>query len=272
MSAPLHALTEALKYLVPLGYLGATVSYGFLFFSKEEEPHQARSRLLLLLSLLLHTGLLLAIALEFGRCPLATWGEGLLFFSWLVGLIHFASELIARTYRLGFFTLLPVTAGIFLSLALLHQGFALPPERQSSFLVFHIVASLASYACFCMAAVLASLYLLLYTRLKHKRFDLTFRKLPPLDRLDRLSASWSALGALTMVVSSVIGFLYVKRQGVEGMGLGEATIYAVLVLFLGAALSRRLFGFRGRRHALTVLAGFGVLVFLNLFQAHGFGT
>ena len=37
-------------------------------------------------------------------------------------------------------------------------------------------------------------------------------KLPPLDKLDRLSATWSFLGSATMVVSSVIGVWWVRRH------------------------------------------------------------
>jgi hypothetical protein len=47
-------------------------------------------------------------------------------------------------------------------------------------------------------------------------------------------------------------------------------IYLVLAVFLGAGVSRRLFGLRGKRHAVVVLAGFLVLLLTNLIGTHGF--
>jgi HemX protein len=151
------------------------------------------------------------------------------------------------------------------------DAYAFPPELRSSLLVFHIAASLASYACFSMAAILSGLYLLLHRKLKHKDFDLTFRKLPALDKLDRLSANWSFLGSATMVVSSVIGIWWVRKDGLAGMSAKELAIYLVLAVFLAAGASRRLFGLRGRPHALLILAGFAVLILTNLVGTHGFG-
>jgi HemX protein len=148
----------------------------------------------------------------------------------------------------------------------------LPESLRSSLLVFHIVASLASYACFAMASILAGLYLILHGKLKHKNFDITFRKLPPLDKLDKLSANWSFLGSATMVISSVIGIWWVRKDGLAGMSLREAAIYLVLAVFLGAALSRRLLGLRGKRHAITILVGFGVLLLTNFLGTHGFAN
>jgi HemX protein len=122
-----------------------------------------------------------------------------------------------------------------------------------------------------MAAILAGLYLLLHRKLKHKDFDLTFRKLPPLDKLDRLSANWSFLGSSTMVMSSVIGIWWVRKDGLAGMTGKELAIYLVLAVFLSAAVSRRLFGLRGRPHALLILSGFLLLLLTNLAGTHGFG-
>jgi len=118
--------------------------------------------------------------------------------------------------------------------------------------------------------VLAALYLTLHRKLKHKTFDRTFRKLPPLDKLDKLSAMWSFLGTLLMLLSGVIGIWWVKRENLQGMAPREIGIFGVLAIFLFAAGARRALGWRGRQHALLVLAGFTALVLANLAGLHGF--
>lgn len=266
----MQALILLLKFLVPLAYIATTLLYARLFFSPEEGKFSGKAHIGMALSLLAHTGLLIALGFYLGRCPLGTVGEGLLFLAWIVGVIQYLSEWLADTRRLGFFTLLPTTLCVIIGVFLQRPEYILPESLRSSLLVFHIVASLASYACFALASILAALYLVLHGKLKHKNFDITFRKLPPLEKLDKLSANWSFLGSATMVMSSIIGIWWVRKGGVAGMSLREAGIYLVLAVFLGAAFSRRLFGLRGKRHAMVILAGFGVLLLTNLVGTHGF--
>ncbi len=266
----MEILIEILKFVVPAGYAYTAYLYGRLFFSEDENRFQPMARVALGVTLILHTLFLSVIAVHFGRSPMGTTGEGLLFVAWILAGIHFLSERLADSSRLGMFTLLPTTLSALLAAFLLRHDLALPEEFRTSFFVFHIVASLSSYACFSMAAILASLYLILHRKLKIKRFDLTFRKLPPLDKLDKLSATWSMLGSITMVLSAIIGWWWVRHASLDGMGLTDLSIYLVLLVFLGAGISRRLFAFRGRRHAKVVLVGFAVLLIINLFGTHGF--
>ena len=265
------AILLALKILLPLAYLATTGVYSRLFFSEDESRHSRHAQLGLSISLALHTAYLVLLGAHLHRCPLGNFGEGLLFIAWILGGIHLLSEWLAETRRLGLFTLLPATLCVVAGVFLQDDAYAFPPELRSSLLVFHIAASLASYACFSMAAILAGLYLVLHGKLKHKNFDITFRKLPPLDKLDRLSANWSFLGSTTMVISSVIGIWWVRKDGIAGMSAKELAIYLVLLVFLGAGISRRVFGLRGRPHALLILAGFLMLILTNVIGTHGFG-
>src|SRR5690606_40634004 len=97
----------------------------------------------LAISLGMHTVFLMHLGFYLGRCPLGTFGEGLLFLAWILGTIHFLSEKLADTRRLGLFTLLPTTLCVVGAVFLLRPDYALPEQLRSSLLVFHIVASLA---------------------------------------------------------------------------------------------------------------------------------
>ena len=267
----MDALLISLKILVPLAYLVTTIIYARLFFTTEESRFAGKAQTGLAVSLALHIAFLIVLGMQLRRCPLGTVGEGLLFLAWIVGTIQFLSEWLADTRRLGLFTVLPTALCVVVGVFFLRPDYALPENlRSSSLLVFHIVASLASYACFAMASILASLYLVLHGKLKHKNFDITFRKLPPLEKLDKLSANWSFLGSANMVVASAIGIWWVRKTNMAGMGLNELAIYLVLAVFLGAGVSRRLFGLRGKRHAIVLIAGFCVLLLINLIGTHGF--
>lgn len=258
-----------LKLLLPFAYLVALGAYGRAFFREEAGGSRRTATSAMLGALGLHTALLTVLTVEYRRCPLWTEGEALLFLGWMLTLLHLLSEWSAGTRRLGVFTLLPAAFCVLPAVFFLGHEFSLPPEYRSSWFIFHIVASLASYAAFSLAAVLAALYLLQYGKLKRKHFDRTFRRLPPLDKLDKLAAAWAFLGTLLMITSSVIGAWWVRRDGLHGMSAQEAGIFIVLGIYLMAAASRRTLGWRGRRHALWVLGGFAALVFANLWL-HGF--
>lgn len=258
-----------LKVLLPLAYVVVLGAYARAFFQEEAGGSRRAAQTALAAALGLHTALLALLTIEFRRCPLWTQGEALLFLGWMLALLHLLSEWSADTRRLGIFTLLPTAVCVLPAIFFLGNDLALAPEYRSSWFIFHIVASLASYAAYSLAAVLAALYLLQYGKLKRKHFDRTFRRLPPLDKLDKLAATWAFLGTLLMITSSVIGAWWVRRDGLHGMSAQEAGIFIVLGIYLTAAVSRRTLGWRGRRHALWVLGGFTALLVANLW-VHGF--
>jgi HemX protein len=263
-------LVLLLKILLPLAYLGCLAFYAQLFFSADESKPARWAVSSLALALFLHVALLVALAAQYHRCPLWTQGEALLFMALMLGWVHLLSEGLAHTRRLGFFTLGPVALCVIAALFSLGKELVVGPAYRSSFFIFHIVASLASYASFSLAAVLAVLYLILYRKLKQKTFDNTFRKLPPLDKLDKLAAIWSFLGTLLMLVSSAIGAWWVRRDALRGMSPREIGIFSVLAVFLAAAVARRALGWRGQRYAWWILAGFALLILENLAGLHGF--
>lgn len=258
-----------LKVLLPVAYLAALWAYGRAFFRVEADGSSALARTAMVAALSVHTALLVLLAITFYRCPLWTQGEALLFLAWMLAMLHLLSEWSADTRLLGVFTVVPAALAAMVSVFFLGHELALQTEYRSSWFIFHIVSSLASYAAFSLAAVLASLYLLQYGKLKRKDFDRTFRRLPPLDKLDKLAAAWAFLGSLLMIASSAIGAWWVRRDALHGMSAQEAGIFVVLAIFLVAAVSRRTLGWRGRRHALWVLAGYAALVLSNLWL-HGF--
>src|SRR3989338_3822598 len=228
------AVAAILKGLLPLAYLGCLWFYWRLFFGTDDDRRGKPAKIALIAALAVHSGLLVALAAQYRRCPLWTQGEALLFLAFMLGVIHLLSEWSADTRRLGFFTLAPAGFCATAGLLFLGRELTLSQEYRSSWFIFHIVASLASYAAFSLAAVLAFLYLVLHRKLKHKTFGLTFRRLPPLDQLDRLSAAWAFLGALLMLASSGIGAWWVRRDSLQGMSPREIGIFVVLAVFLFA--------------------------------------
>jgi ABC-type uncharacterized transport system permease subunit len=252
-------------------YVFTTVSY-WQVFSREEEQYISRARIFLWISLGLHGLLLLLLAWLNRRYPFATAGEALLFCSWLVGGAHLASEFFSRSKPLGIFTLLPTTLGVFISIFLVQPVSELPARYHGAFFSFHIVTSLTAYACFAVATILAAMYILLFRKLKSKDFDVFYRRLPPLENLEQLSAVWVLLGSAFMIISPLLGRIWVMRQsaGESGMSARELGIFLVMFLFLGILAGRKFFRLRGIRFTVCVIIGFVLLLMTHLLNVHGF--
>ena len=148
-----------LKPLLPAAYLVCLWHYARLFFSADEARHTQWANISLAFAFAVHTGLLFGLAAQYHRCPLWTQGEALLFLAWMLAFIHVLSEWSADTRRLGFFTVGPAALCAMAALSFLGRDLVLSENYRSSWFIFHILASLAAYAAFSLAAVLAALRL-----------------------------------------------------------------------------------------------------------------
>tara|TARA_B100000809_G_C15114412_1_gene521842 strand:- start:47 stop:856 length:810 start_codon:yes stop_codon:yes gene_type:complete len=264
-------LIKVLWVAVPLAYVATNWICFRLFQAEDEEAWRDHARRGLIIALVAHTAFLFAIAAEHHRCPLATRGEGLLFGAWMLAILHLISARLAGTSTLGAFTMLPATIGVCASVFLLKSDFGFPPKYQSSYFIFHIVASLTSYISFCIATVLAVSYLVLYRRLKQKQFDTAFFKIPPLEKLDALCAAWTMTGSAAMLIGSAIGWIWMRQEAVANPGASLFPILGLLAVFIGAGIARRTANLRGRRYAVVVIAAFVLAVLvLSINSFHGF--
>lgn len=138
---------------------------------------------------------------------------------------------------------------------------------KSAILPFHVTTNLFGVALFTLAFSAASLYLIQEHLLKRKRIDGVFKRLPPLDVLDRAEHRFLLAGFPLLTIGIITGTLWARR--VE-MGAPSEVLRAVLgyvtwfviaaVLFLRAAA-----GWRGRRAAYGTIAGFGFAVVILMF-------
>jgi ABC-type uncharacterized transport system permease subunit len=228
---------------------------------------------LLLASLILHSMLFIFMGIHFQRLPVATINEGGLFCAWLIAVSQFASQKVSRTRQLGVFILIPVFLLVLISTMTLDLDAPLSAKYRGSFFATHILFSLGSYACYTVAAMVAAIYLILYRKLKNKQFDVFFKKLPSLKKLERLVLWWMMAGCLFMAASSISGWQWVyRRLEPHTMSIQESLIFFVLALYICVLLSRSFLKLRGPRFALGSILGFGVLLITQIFNFHGFGT
>lgn len=208
---------------------------------------------------LLQTGLLAVQAERSDGFPWDTWAGSLNLFVWLVVTVYLFWGCRTR-YRLLGLAVMPPAAVLLLAAGLggatsTHTG----GVYSSTFLVLHVGLVLAAFAGFTLAAGLAALYLWQERRLKHRRAGGVLGRAPSLVTLDTLGARVVALAVPALTGGIVAGFVRLRSQGGSVDALMGVTL-ATWAIFTASVVLRHGLGWRGRRAAYLVLAGFALVV------------
>jgi ABC-type uncharacterized transport system permease subunit len=141
------------------------------------------------------------------------------------------------------------------------------PRLRSAMLPVHVAMNVLGIALFSLAFAAAALFLVQERLLKKKHTLGLFKRLPPLDALDRAEHRFLLAGFPLLTLGIVTGTLFVRHADVvtapdvARTAFGYATwLLAAAVLFLRASA-----GWRGRRAAYGTIAGFGFALVVIAF-------
>jgi ABC-type uncharacterized transport system permease subunit len=212
---------------------------------------------------LVQTALLAVQAARAEGFPWSTWAGSLNLFVWLVVGAYLIWGCRPR-YRLLGLAVLPLAVVLFV-LARVGGGTGIGGRSHYSnlFLVLHVGLVLAAFAGFTLAAGLSALYLWQERRLKRRESSILRLPVPPLAKLDQVAARTIlvALPALTLGVGVGIARLEDRGESFDALMVVTLLAWAVYAAYL---LLRQVAGWRGRRAAYLVLAGFALVVVVRL--------
>jgi ABC-type uncharacterized transport system permease subunit len=254
-------LAELLFWPALLAYGEAAVAY----FGEVRHPGRA-GRLAtwgVRIGWLVQTALLAVQAARAEGFPWSSWAGSLNLFVWLVVGAYLIWGCQPR-YRLLGLAVLPLAVLLF-ALARVGGGTGVGEHSDYSnlFLVLHVGLVLAAFAGFTLAAALSALYLWQERRLKrHERTILRVRA-PALSRLDELAARTILVALPTLTLGIAVGIAQLNDRGGGFDALMLVTVLAWAVYGAYLAL-RRFAGWRGRRAAYVVLAGFVLVAVVRL--------
>jgi ABC-type uncharacterized transport system permease subunit len=211
---------------------------------------------------LIQTALLVAQAARADGFPWDTWAGSLNLFVWLVVGAYLIWGCKPR-YRLLGLVVMPVAA-LLLAVSYAAGGVAASGETEYStlFLVLHVGLLLAGFAGLTLAAALAALYLWQDRQLKRRSSTVLRFRAPSLVTLESLVARTVAFSLPVLTLGMAAGFARVRH----GSDLDPLIVLTVLTWTVyGAFLVLRFgAGWRGRRAAYTALAGFALVIVLQL--------
>lgn len=211
---------------------------------------------------LVQTALLVAQAARSEGFPWDTWAGSLNLFVWLVVGAYLIWGCRPRFRLLGL-VVMPLAAFL-LAVSYAAGGVAASGETGYStlFLVLHVGLLLAGFAGLTLAAALAVLYLWQERQLKRRSSTVLRFRAPSLVTLESLVARTVAFSLPVLTLGMAAGFARVRHGSdldpLIGLTVLTWTVYgAFLILRFGM-------GWRGRRVAYTALAGFALLIALQL--------
>lgn len=207
---------------------------------------------------LAHLAAVLAEGIGAGRFPLASLAEFLLLLGFAVLTIH-----LYLWYRLRIYIsalLLPPLAAIAAlgALPLLPGGGAQAGPRQDVLLLFHAAISTLGMATLCVAFAMSVCYLIQDRGLKARLRLALLDRLPSLDRCDHIGFRALKIGFFLLTVGIGTGVVVnVDLHHKIWLWTAKGT-FPLLAWFVFAATltARTVLGFRGRKSAYLIIAGF----------------
>jgi ABC-type uncharacterized transport system permease subunit len=212
---------------------------------------------------LVQTALLAVQAARADGFPWSTWGGSLNLFVWLVVGAYLIWGCQPR-YRLLGLAVLPLAVVLFI-LARVGGGTGVGVRSHYSnlFLVLHVGLVLAAFAGFTLAAALSALYLWQERRLKRRESSILRLRAPALSRLDEVAARTIAIALPALTLGIAVGIARLRDRGGSFDALMAVTV-ATWSIYSGYLALRHFAGWRGRRAAYLVLAGFVLVVVVRL--------
>jgi len=242
-------------------YLCSVAAY-LVFFLTQKVGQRRIGRVVFTAAFLLHTGNIIARAIETGHTPITSHHETITFFAWSVACCYLSFRWRYTVKNLGIFVSMLVLALMLVATFSSRSAIPLPPALQSWWLPVHASITLFANGFLAIACIGGIMYLLQEREIKKKRFGLFYSRLPSLEALDKLNYHCLSIGFPLFTLGLITGSLWAKQAWGAYWHWDPKETWSLITWFLYAAAVHQRFtvGWRGRRVAiLSIIAFLSVL-------------
>ncbi len=257
---------------LPVLYAVAFVAY-LLVFVTEDRLVRRLARPLLLVAVAANVAYLLGFTLFFEHIPLVNVYQAVGVVGFALAAIYLWVETRTGSPHTGPFVLFLVVSFQLVSTLFPKLDRAVPEILRSKLFSLHVSAAVIGYSALALSGVYGLLYLMMVRRIRSKRFGLVFRRLPPLDVLDRMNVAAALVGFGFLTLAIAVGSIWTALLFGD---LGHlARDPKILVAFLTWAVyavalgGRRLPRWSGTHTAYSTALGFLVVLF-SIFAVNFF--
>jgi ABC-type transport system involved in cytochrome c biogenesis permease subunit len=248
---------QTLLTLATIGYVAAT-GLALAYLVQREEILHRLAGLATLAAWVLHTGALLALAIDLGRAPLGQLTEAVSVAVWVVVLLEMWLERRYGLSGLGAFVL-PVALAFSLQSTSVRP--LIGPTLGGAWVSVHIGLAMVGIAAFVFNFAGALMYLLQERQLKAKRPGALYYALPALATLDRLTYRTLALGFPFLTTGLLLGVLWAGAAWGSVFTFDPLALlsYVAWAVYAATLAGRAVGGWHGRRAAYFAIVGFAAL-------------
>lgn len=191
----------------------------------------------------------------------ANANEAMFFLSWAIALLYLAILVWFKLPAVGALAMPLSMIALMLAYRFSKVGMG-EPIAGDHWLNAHIVAIVLSMAAFAIAFCCAIFYLVQNKLLKSKRLKGMFRKLPPLETVDRIAYNLAAFGLALLTLGIVTGIVGVETSAiVQRMSPHKIAVAALAwVIYAAYMIARSAIGWRGKKANWILIAGVVAIV------------
>lgn len=192
--------------------------------------------------------------------------DSLFLFSWLLIAL---SILLTLLMRIEFVLFLVSLAGFIVAAIASFENDRMIPiaahwEVGDELLFIHVSLAVGSYAAFFYSAIFSGMLLFLHTGLKKKRYSVTIRRMPSLDRIQRYASRAVIVGTPLLLLSLILGIVWIMLESEWGLLLDVKVTSSILILIIYGIYLWKLIAAKTTWPRLAILnLGAFFIVFLN---------
>ncbi|MEE4314454.1 MAG: cytochrome c biogenesis protein CcsA [Desulfofustis sp.] len=264
---PLFHQLNSFLFLCVLGItLAASLSY-LTFFVSQRNRARDWARRLLFASWITQTLYIVSRYLLIGNTPVTTYHETVVFFAWATTAAYLSFRWRYTVKNFGTFVSLLIFALLVAASFASREVIPLEPPLRSWWLPVHAGFSLIAYGFLGLAFCGGLMYLLLERELKSRRLGYFFNRLPSLDALDQLNSHCLTIGFVFLCLGMISGSFWSKQAWGTYWRWNPKEVCSLIIwlVFLAQIHLRFTVGWRGRRAAYMMVAGF-IVVILTLWR------
>jgi len=218
------------------------------------------SSVMFVLTWVLHTATVVALAIDQGRFPLANVAEYLLLLGWVMQSLHLYLWFRQHVDVSGI-VLSPLAGAMtFASMQLLRSATSSRGPTADGWFLFHATISTLGIAILSVAFAMSVVYLIQDRALKSKKTLSWLERLPSLQKADRIGFRSLTVGFILLTVGIATGIIVNTEIYQRVVVMGPKQIFPVLawVVFATILIARPTLGFRGRKSAYMTITGFAL--------------
>jgi ABC-type uncharacterized transport system permease subunit len=193
--------------------------------------------------------------------PFSNANEAMFFLSWAIALLYLVVLIWFKLPAVGALAMPLSMIALMLAYRFSSIGTG-KPIAGDQWLNAHVVSIVLSMAAFTLAFCCAIFYLVQNKLLKSKKLKGMFRKLPPLEVVDKIAYDLAALGLALLTLGIVTGIVGVETSTLAQKMSPLKIVVAALtwVIYVAYMIARSAAGWRGKKANWILIAGVVMII------------